>query len=57
MFRGTISKIKTVGQFFGALWRSKYWWLLPPMLVLFVLGVLALLATSSAVSPLIYALF
>ncbi|HLC63563.1 MAG TPA: DUF5989 family protein [Candidatus Nanoarchaeia archaeon] len=35
----------------------KKWWLLPLLIMLFLVGLLILLGQSSAVSPFIYALF
>ena len=43
------------------LWRfmkeNKKWWLLPLVIMLILVGVLIIVAESSAVSPFIYALF
>ena len=41
-------------SFFAA---HKRWWLLPMVLVLFLLGAFILLAQSSAIAPFIYTLF
>jgi uncharacterized membrane protein len=38
-------------------WSVKRWWLAPMLLTLFILGVLIVLAQSSAVAPFIYTLF
>ncbi len=37
--------------------ENKKWWLLPLLIMLFLVGVLIVFAQSSAVSPFVYALF
>jgi len=38
-------------------WRNKRWWALPMIVVLLLMGVLLILAQSSAIAPFIYTLF
>jgi hypothetical protein len=44
-------------ELFGFLWHTKWWWLTPMVLVLFIFGLLVLFAQSSAIAPFIYTLF
>ena len=45
------------GELLSFLWGNKRWWMVPMILVLFVFGVLLILAQSSAIAPFIYTLF
>jgi hypothetical protein len=38
-------------------WSNKRWWMVPMVVVLFLFGVLFILAQSSAIAPFIYTLF
>ena len=46
---------------FGDLWefmkQNKKWWLLPIIIMLFLVGILIVFTHSSALSPFVYALF
>jgi hypothetical protein len=42
-------------EFFGFAWQNKVWWIVPMVLVLLLLAVL--IATSQSVAPFIYTLF
>lgn len=44
-----------VKEFFEFAWQNKAWWIIPVVLVLLLLGVL--IATSHTVAPFIYTLF
>ncbi|MFV1917612.1 MAG: DUF5989 family protein [Patescibacteria group bacterium] len=46
--------IKELLQF---LWQEKKWWLIPPVIVFIIFGLLIVFSTASPVSPFIYALF
>jgi Family of unknown function (DUF5989) len=46
-----------VGELFSFFLTNKRWWMLPMITVLFLLGVVILLAQSSAIAPFIYTLF
>ncbi len=39
------------------MWENKKWWMIPPVVVLLVFGVLIFVTTATPVSPFIYALF
>jgi len=45
------------GELLSFFWSNKRWWMLPMVFVLFLFGVLFILAQSSAVAPFIYTLF
>lgn len=55
--RTAVSRFGTVGQLFSFFWRNKRWWLVPMLVTLFLLGVVIVLAQSSAIAPFIYTLF
>jgi hypothetical protein len=42
---------------FSFFWSNKRWWLVPMLIILFVVGTLIILAQSSAIAPFIYPLF
>jgi hypothetical protein len=50
--RGSVAR-----ELFGFIWHTKWWWLTPMVLVLFIFGLLVLFAQSSAIAPFIYTLF
>lgn len=52
-----MSKLSTINQLFGFLWRQKKFWLIPIVIVLFLLIILALLGEGSVVAPFIYSIF
>ncbi len=45
------------GELFSFFMQNKRWWLVPMIVVLFLLGALIVLAQSSAIAPFIYTLF
>jgi uncharacterized protein DUF5989 len=51
------SRFSTVGELLSFFWGIKRWWLAPMLVGLFFLGVLIVLAQSSAIAPFIYTLF
>ena len=55
--RTAVNRVGTVGQLFSFFWSNKRWWLVPMLATLFLLGVLIVLAQSSAIAPFIYTLF
>lgn len=55
--KGTSHRLFIVGEFFGFLWRRKLLWMIPMFGVTFLMGLLLLLAQSSALAPFIYTLF
>lgn len=51
------SRLGIMGEFLGFLWEQKMWWLIPPVFVLLMVGLLLVFAQGSAVAPFIYTLF
>lgn len=39
------------------IWENKKWWMIPPILILILFGVLIWVSTATPVSPFIYVLF
>lgn len=52
-----MGKINIIGEFWEFLRHRKKYWLLPIMLILFLLGALIVLTQGSALAPFIYTLF
>ena len=52
-----MSKSSTVKQLFAMLWEMKLWWLTPMIIVFLLVGILLVATSGSALSPFIYALF
>ncbi len=50
-------RVGIVGELFAFFWNNKRWWLLPMIAVLLLVGVLLIVAQSSAIAPFIYTLF
>jgi len=46
-----------LGEFWDFLKVRKMWWLAPVIVLLILVGILIIVAQSSAISPFIYALF
>ena len=46
-----------IGDLLGFVRHEKKWWMLPLLALLLVLGLLAVFATSSPLSPFIYSFF
>lgn len=44
-------------ELFQFLMKNKKWWLIPPIIVFIIFGLLVAFSTTSPVSPFIYALF
>jgi hypothetical protein len=55
--RTAANRFSTFGQLLSFFWSVKRWWLAPLLVTLFILGVLIVLAQSSAIAPFIYTLF
>lgn len=55
--RNTTRNLGVVGELFSFFVGNKRWWLVPMIVVLFLLGALIVLAQSSAIAPFIYTLF
>lgn len=56
-FRVAARRFGIAGELFSFFWSNKRWWMLPMLGVLFLFGVLLILAQSSAIAPFIYTLF
>ena len=52
-----MSKMQVAGEFWQFMRSHKKFWLLPIVIVLGLVGVLLVIAKSSAMAPFIYALF
>jgi len=52
-----MSKIQVVGQLWEFMRENKKYWLAPIIITLVLVGVLLVLAKSSAIAPFIYTLF
>ncbi|MCC6711070.1 MAG: hypothetical protein IT416_01825 [Candidatus Pacebacteria bacterium] len=44
-------------QLFAYLWKNKSWWLIPPVIILVIFGLLVVFTQASPVGPFIYVLF
>jgi len=51
------SKLGVVGELFHFLWHNKRWWMIPVIVVLFVVGFILIFSQSTALGPFIYSLF
>jgi hypothetical protein len=51
------SKLGIAGELFQFLWQNKRWWLIPVIVVLFVIGFVLIFSQSTALGPFIYTLF
>ena len=45
------------GELVSFFWQNKRWWMVPMLCTLLVLGLLLILAQSSAIAPFIYTFF
>jgi len=50
-------RLGITSELFSFFLMNKRWWMLPMIVVLFVCGVLIIVAQSSAIAPFIYTLF
>jgi Family of unknown function (DUF5989) len=55
--REHFSRLGIMGDLLFFIWRNKWWWLTPVLLMLLGLGGLILFAESSKITPFIYTLF
>lgn len=42
---------------FRYIWENKLWWILPPVIIIMIVGVLIFVSSATPVSPFIYMLF
>lgn len=52
-----LSRISTIKELFGFLWKRKLWWLMPVIVVLLIIAGIILFIGSSPLAPIIYPLF
>jgi len=57
MFESTVSKISVMRELSVFLWERKLWWMIPLIFVMFVFGLILVVAQSSPLAPFIYTLF
>ncbi len=55
--RAIYSKLMIMKEMIVFLWKSKNWWLIPFVILLFAFGILFIVGQSTPLGPLIYALF
>ncbi|MBF0546093.1 MAG: hypothetical protein HQM08_16735 [Candidatus Riflebacteria bacterium] len=53
----TYSRTSTVRELMRFLWIQKHWWLFPMVSSLLILGLISIVAQTSALSPLLYSIF
>jgi Family of unknown function (DUF5989) len=51
---GVIRRPSVAGKLLSFLWKNKWWWLIPLIMVLVALGVLVVFSQRSASTPFIY---
>ena len=52
-----MSRFGIMGELLTFLWKNKMWWMIPMVVVLFLLGILIVLAQNPVIAPFIYTLF
>jgi hypothetical protein len=57
LVRAIGSYLQIVGELFVSLWHMKRWWATPVVVVLIVLALLFVLASTTGLAPFIYTLF
>jgi uncharacterized membrane protein len=57
IFDSAKRNLNSSGELLRFFMQNKRWWLVPMITILLVLGVIILVAESSAIAPFIYALF
>ena len=55
--RGMGTKFGIAGELISFLWERKLWWIIPPIMLLLLFGLLIVLTEGSALAPFIYTLF
>lgn len=55
--RGMGTKIGIAGELISFLWERKLWWIIPPIMLLLLFGLLLILTEGSALAPFIYTMF
>jgi len=54
---GLRDNLSTSRELLAYIWRSRYWWLTPIIVVLILMSALVVFLESSVIAPFIYALF
>lgn len=57
IIRTIIASFQIVGELVVSLWHLKRWWATPLVIVLVVLALLFVLASTTGIAPFIYTLF
>ena len=57
LVRAAGRRVGIAGELLRFMWERKLWWLMPMVAVLLIVGLLLVLAQSSAIGPFIYTLF
>jgi hypothetical protein len=57
ILKNFFSKLIIAGEFIQFLWKRKLWWLIPIVIILFLLGLLLIFTQTPALLPFIYPLF
>ncbi len=52
-----VGRVGVASELLQFLWERKLWWLMPMVFLLLAVGLLVVLAQSSAIAPFIYTLF
>ena len=55
--RNMVVNLGVLGELLRFLWQRKLWWLIPMVIVLMVLALLVVFASTSGIGPFIYTLF
>lgn len=55
--RTMMVNLGVAGELLAFLWARKWWWLIPMIIVLLVLGLLTVLGSATGLGPFIYTLF
>lgn len=55
--RSMITNLGVFGELLHFLWQRKLWWLIPMVVVLMLLALLIVFASTSGIGPFIYTLF
>ncbi len=56
ILQNAVQRSTIVGEVFSFLWQRKLWWLMPLVILIFLIGLLLLLAQVSSVAPWMYSL-
>ncbi len=57
LFEGLVNRMGIAGELLAFFWQHKWWWLMPMILALLLVGALVIFAQSSVIAPFIYTLF